>query len=452
MLKLNLFLTFTQMFLLILVAFFGLALEDNRTSIYISLIIYLISLVIVNYKKINLINLSTFFLLGFGILIYGRLIAHIINPSVYTLDSVFCLGFFLNTCLTLKEATYSLLFFNLSLIGLSSGYILNSRKQWNIDLPSVSKFKLVILTTIAYTLTIVRVNLTYSNIQLTLNSGYNVLYEGQAEPYESPYTLAMNSLLIAILAILYVQKERYKFININFRILLFVYLLLNLSGIMTGSRASFIAAIVILLWYKFNTKKIPKLVYPFFLVLAFLTISVTNYLASLSGARKFSESSSLSSSFSDMLFSQGVTYMVVDAAIKLQDPPFLGYLKTLLPGIQALFPLFGIDYRYQFDWGSYLAYVNNPSLYNAGFGLGWSIWADFYLLSFGFLPIYLLLTFYWGRYLNNLDTTSTPLNQSLAFLLLFTIFSLSRNSISPLIFTMILYFLILFWLKAKVRL
>lgn len=449
--KKHLLLQFVQIILLILLAFFAFAFEDIHTSIYISLLIYIISLIIVNLNKKNLVNLSTFFLLGFGTLIYGRLLAYILMPSIYTIDKIFCLNFFIDTCLSNKEIGHSLMFFSVSLIALCTAYLSKVKQAWNISIPSTSKLKLKFLILILYILTLLKVKLLYSTLLTAITSGYNAIYEFQSEAYESPYSLAVNSLIIAILAVLYSQKERHIFINKHFKLILSIYILASLSGILSGSRASFITGIIIFLWYNLNSKKLPKTLYPLLASLSLLVLSTTNYLASLSGARKFAQDNSLWLSLAKTLFGQGTTFMVADAATKLQDPPILGYIKTLLPGIQILFPMFGVKYRHQFDWGSYLAYSNDPALYNAGFGLGWSVWADFYLLSFSFIPLYVLCVFLWGKYLNTLDTSNTPFVKNLGFILVFFIFSLSRNSLSPLIFTMLIYLITLFFIKSKVK-
>lgn len=452
MLKVNLILFLIQILSIALIALFGLAFYDLSMVIYLSVIIYILSLIIVNYQKPNIINLSTFFLLGFGVLIYGKLFGYIISPSSYSLQKIFCLDFFIDVCLDVTESTNSLLFFSFSLAVFSLGYLSRSNKEWSVNLDSTRPSKLKFLIFISYILVLVKSMTSYSTIKNAIVSGYNVLYQNQSEAYQSPYLLAINSLLIAILAILFSQRKKHSYVMFHFRILFIIFVSISLLGILTGSRSTFISGLIMLVWYNFHDKKIPKL---FYILLAFfgaIVLSTTNYLASLSGSRDFAANKSFISSISAILYDQGASFLITDAAIKINDFPFLGYIKTLLPGIQVLYPLFGIRHRYQFDWGSYMAYSYDPYLYNLGFGLGWSIWADFYLLAFKFLPLYVVIIFYWAKLLNNLDLTTSDFNKSLSFILIVFVFSLSRSSVSPVIFVAISYAFILFWIRAKIRL
>lgn len=141
----------------------------------------------------------------------------------------------------------------------------------------------------------------------------------------------------------------------------------------------------------------------------------------------------------------------MNEVFKMDEVPFLGYIKTIIPGVQVFFTSFGITERYMFDWGSNLAYRLDKGLYQSGFGLGWSIFADFYLLAFGFLPVYLVLIFFWGRILNILDTQRTQFVQALSFIFAFYVFALPRNSISPLLFTILIYIILVSLFKMRIK-
>jgi hypothetical protein len=155
-------------------------------------------------------------------------------------------------------------------------------------------------------------------------------------------------------------------------------------------------------------------------------------------------------SISDAFYSQGGTFLIVNEALKIDNPPLLGYLKTLLPGIQILFTSFGVTERYKFDWSSNLAYKLDKILYQEGFGLGWSVFADLYFLAFGILPLYLIMLFFWGKWLNILDSKQSQFIKAASFIFVFYVFALPRNSISPVLFTLLIYLILVSLLRMRI--
>ena len=120
---------------------------------------------------------------------------------------------------------------------------------------------------------------------MVMGSGYLALYEGQSEDYETPYSLVLNAISIASLALLFSLKEFSLNSKKIFNILFFTVVFKFLMAIGTGSRSHFIAGLILLIWYIFHDKKLNLKHYAFLFLSFFITSASVNYLASLSGAR-----------------------------------------------------------------------------------------------------------------------------------------------------------------------
>ena len=99
-----------------------------------------------------------------------------------------------------------------------------------------------------------------------------------------------------------------------------------------------------------------------------------------------------------------------------------------------------------------MTFTENKNAYQDGFGLGWSIYSDFYVLSLGFLPLFILFIYLFGRLIINLSKNSGYYNEGMIFIFVSVLFSINRGQLSPLIFSVIVYSLLcLFVGTLKVR-
>ena len=140
-----------------------------------------------------------------------------------------------------------------------------------------------------------------------------------------------------------------------------------------------------------------------------------------------------------MVFNMGVLY---------NDFPLLSYLKVLLPGVQVFYGFFDNVYHHDLSFSSYLLYKLSPSVFSQGFGLGWSLLGDFYSFAFGFIPLFIIYNYYWGKLIFNISKKfKTNIYFTGLFICFLTqLFMISRGSVSNLwaliIFYTIIYFLI----------
>ncbi|MCZ3052648.1 O-antigen polysaccharide polymerase Wzy, partial [Acinetobacter baumannii] len=49
------------------------------------------------------------------------------------------------------------------------------------------------------------------------------------------------------------------------------------------------------------------------------------------------------------------------------------------------------------SFSQYLMYKISPGLFYEGYGLGWSLLGDFYAFSFGFIFLFMIYNYFWGK-------------------------------------------------------
>lgn len=424
-------------------------------SIYLLIINFFISFFIVNMNNLstNLINMQSIFLFGFLVFFLGRFVAFLLDSSLY--DTLFCTEFIFNYCSSSGDINFLIFLLNLILVAFSMAFLSKvniSRNVNHLDESNIfiSRNKICLIYILFFFSLGISFYHSLESIALAISGGYMALYANQAESYETPFVMLLGVLASCSLALLYSLRKSLN--NKIFGVAVGLYILNLLFGIITGSRSSFIGGLILLTWMIFRNRRIKKIFYIGGIGICALILSTVNWLASLSGARAFGESSSLLETVSETIYSQGITLMVFNSSIHTEGFSILGAIKTIIPGIQAIFPLFGITNRHEFDWSSYMTFTENKNAYQDGFGLGWSIYSDFYIFSLGFLPLFYLFIYLFGRLIINVSKNSGYYNEGIVFIFVLVLFSINRGQLSPLIFSVIVYSLLcLFVGTLKVR-
>lgn len=393
-------------------------------------------------KVKNFINLQSFFLLGFLLFFLGRMIAVLFNRNLSS--SLFCIDFIFNYCEAESGVLYLAFIINLILISFASAFVFsfsigdnNSESIVSLDYKCISKNKLFVVYLIALLSVISVLFSTFDAVYLAINSGYMALYANQAESYTPPLSLLVSTISIASMAVIYSVKDQFRPIYFKFIFSIFVFSML--LGILTGSRSSFISGMLLILWHFYKYKRFSFIKYLSISIAGLILIYFLDTIAALSGARPHEVNGGFLKTIAETFYNQGITLMVFNSSINVEGYPTLGYLKTLFPGVQVLFSQFGITQRYEFDWSSFMTYQENTQAYNAGFGLGWSIFSDFYMFSFGFLPLFCLLVFLLGKFIIVVNNAENQFKMGLLFICILSFFSMVRSTISPLIFTIFVY-------------
>lgn len=411
-------------------------------SIYFVIFNFLLSFIIINNNRINvnLINLQSIFMLGFLVFFLGRFIGVIINYNY--LNELFCLDFIFNYCSSNDDVRYLFLILNLILISFASAFLLNINpkklRSSEVIFLSIKKTKILILFYLFFT--IINIYQQFQSIIVAISNGYMALYANQADTYQTPFMMLFSVLSSTCLAFLYSVKDHVG--KKKFYTLSIIYIFSLFFGIATGSRASFISGLILLVWLIFHNTKIKGYLYFILFAISGFLIGFINHLASFSGARPFEENINILNGIGENIYSQGITLMIFNSSLYVENYPLLGGIKTLIPGIQVIYPFFGVSNRYEFDWGSYVTYFENKAAYEAGFGLGWSIFSDFYILSLGFLPLFCFLIFLFGRLIVKITNSNSNYSNGLKLLMVISLFSINRGQISPLIFSFVVYTII----------
>lgn len=431
---------FSLILLMIIILTLSLLITVAQYNVMIYAVIfnYFLSLIVVNNNSYNnnLINMQTVFLAGFGVFILGRFFAAIINHEF--IEYLYCIDFIFNYCASDDQILYLTFILNIILIFFSLSFLVVGEKKVKLENFHLKK-NFILFYFICLFFVLLNLYFSVEAIYKALSSGYMALYASQAEAYQSPYSVLVGSIASAALAFLYSVRKK---ISKKLFILIFLlYVLPLILSILTGSRSGFVAGLILFLWFFYQDRKIRINKIIFFIPLAFLIIFSLDKIASLTGAREFSSTDNMSllEVISSVFYSQGITLMVFNTSINIEDYPLLGFLKTLFPGIQMLYGFFGIDNRYQFDWSSYMTYNENKAAYFEGYGLGWSIFSDLYILSFGFIPLFCVFIYLFGRFMVKIQSQKTIFNSGIVFISIVYFFSISRGSISPYIFTIIIY-------------
>jgi len=407
--------------------------------IYSTLVCFLLSFYIINNNNLskNIINPSSIFFMGFGLFFLGRFFSVIFDANL--VDEVFCLDFIFNYCENGFGIFYINLVINLIMIFYIMPFLLlrkkNCKSHIYIEKINFNKIKTIFLITLIGLFFLI--NSSVDSISEAISKGYLAIYAAQAERYQPPYFLIVNSIVYSGLAVLFlVKKDIPKY---YFYLPFFIFIIFLMLGVLTGSRSSFVTAIIILAWIFIGDKKISKISYLLIFILGLGLIYSINFLATLSGAREIGVNGSILNNIANTLFGQGITMMVFNSSINVDNYPFLGGLKVIFPGIQILFPIFDYNNRYEFDWSSYMTFNENKSAYLDGFGLGWSVFSDFYVFSMGVIPIFCFLVFLLSRFIIYVMHANSNYKKGLIFIFMISLFSLSRESLSSLFFTIIIF-------------
>ncbi len=289
---------------------------------------------------------------------------------------------------------------------------------------------------------------TFQSILKAINYGYLALYSGQIEAYTSPVGLIVMVLFNAIVAICF--SFRHVIDKKLFFLIVSVFVFNLCVSVLAGSRANFVSAVLILIWILMGEKKVnvARISIGFLFI---ISLFLTNYFASLTGARVAVEddSSLYKKIIEDIFYNQGITMMVFNMSIREDGYPLLAYVKTIIPGSQIVFSWFSEVYNYQLSFSQHLMYKISPQLFYEGYGLAWSLLGDFYLFSFGFIFVFFFYNFIWGRVLFIVSSCfhKDSFYKGLYFCFLSSIFIINRFSISSFLVLIAFYFFYLNWLK-----
>ncbi|HCT3120671.1 TPA: O-antigen polysaccharide polymerase Wzy [Morganella morganii] len=443
---------FNQIISLIFLLLFGtfsvtlyyLELDIDVSSTIWSLLFISFCGIVFGLKKINRISLlsaQSLFTLTIMLFLGGRFFSQIfiLEPI-----EIFQLNFFAHYTLSSLDATK---LFLLLLIGISyseAGQYFalltqrSSTQTYKMQLIGCLPKQLLwiyILVALGGLLYIINVKL-----QLVLQHGYLGLYKAQSsETYSSQLESILNTLfwICMGLTLSYGNKKQKK-------ILILMFLIYAASALLLGARSLFGTFILFSLWLygDFGRKKFSSIK---FIIIAIIFILSVNALLISTGLRgSVASDSSLLKTLHTFFYNQGITLMVFDVSMRVENYPIIAYFQSVFPGASYIASFLTTTPVHEIHFGSYLSYSLNSEYYKAGNGVGWSIFSDIYLYSNRNIVFYSLLFFLWGWLLTKLEKASTTnfFIRGLAITLIPKILFVARASLSTIIPLAIYYIVI----------
>lgn len=280
------------------------------------------------------------------------------------------------------------------------------------------------------------------------NGGYLALFEGQNETYSS-----FSSLGTTLMYVFWGMAFTFGDKSLRRRYLI-LFLFFAVLTILIGSRGMFGSFLMFMLYiYSLNRKiNIVKIlligVGAVLLLLFVFTFSIREI-----GASDVSGGNMLST----FLYEQGVTFLVFDKTMDINDFPIVGYFQTFMPGAGTIYThlINPSAYPYELTFDAYISNTLNPIEYANGHGVGWSILGDLYVFSFGNIVFFSILSIIFGCICAAIENHSNkhPFYSIVVYSLFFRFMILPRaglNTIIPFLwYVVILYYMIVFVLSRQ---
>lgn len=442
--------------LILLILILSLSLYSINTSLNISLdisdflwsllfILIIATILFLRFyiNKANIVSLYSLFFLTSLLFIGGRFFSVILG---FTSSPLFELDFFVYSILNAKEKT-NLFFLVISgFLSLELGYYFSNiilkndiKKSSNVFL-NANKYVLIIIILIIFSLLSIS---SYESLKIALDGGYLALYSGQTKEYGFTFTGLLKTILLASAGIFLSQKN----VKIQriFLLALGVYFLID---IFLGARGGFISYILFLVWYKHDFGKKKGKFINFFIIVIILIVLLSTIFGLISLRSSEVTDTSIYQKILSLLYDQGVTLMVFNESLKIQEYPAIPYFQNFIPGFSFLYSkIIGGLYPYEISFSAFLSYTLNPKLYDLGYGLGWSFFSDAYLYGFKTPTFFCFWVFIFSVFLNylQLNITKNIYVKVITISLVSSILFLPRAGINT-IFPLIPYILILFFI------
>lgn len=405
--------------------------------------ILLIGLVAVYKKRQG--KISTPFLLylvGFSLFIGGRFVGALLGGSFSEDAFTFDFGYYY--CLLPSGQLKLFTFVCLALIATFWGYLsagqrgskFNKRSR-DQEFSKPTKF-FEILTII---LGVIYLWQTILLVQKVYALGYMTLYL-DVTTSQARSELLVRALFESMVAITYgLHRQTGKLSNLTYAIFL-LFILSNLLSILTGARGRFITVVLVTLMVLYRNRRFTPKTVVFICLGALVLVTLTNYLTSIT--RFSTVGSSPLDGLVATLNGQGFTLMLFDLSTKVEplDYPINAIIRLFIPGWQIVASFFDSSLKQEDLYLSqFLMNKFSPTEYAMGYGFGWSVLSDFYVIAFGSKVVFLLLNFGLGRFLFRIEdgASKSLFGEGLFVVVSLSLFTLSRSSYTEMVMSMLVY-------------
>lgn len=225
----------------------------------------------------------------------------------------------------------------------------------------------------------------FSQLITSLSSGYLSLYSEQSQGFSGSNLNRTFFFVFLGLCFLF-SLNRLK------KIFIIVIFISALSSLISGQRGGAVTVFLFLVWVYGLENKISWFKSLIFMVIIFLVLQSLSLLSS----REIETSSNILAVVKDFLYKQGISLMVFDASTKLDSYPMLPFFQSFIPGVSTISSFFVSLNSADVSYAGFLANHLNPTAYENGQGLGWSLPSYFYIWSSGNLLLYCIYSFLFG--------------------------------------------------------
>lgn len=413
---------------------------------YVWSVFFVLYLVVVYFFRyacnISLATIFSLFYMTSILFLGGRFLAIFLGFS----GSLFEVDFFGSRYLGVYEASNLMFYLFSGFISLEIGLYLSlltlKRNAGQVIELQLNKFILYLF------LVIFAVYAFYSvqqGLLSVMSGGYLALYGEQGGDYGFDITSIIKTLFTASVGAFLVQNDK-RVRNILLGILGVYYF----GQFIMGLRGGFICYLLLLFWYNadYGLKKVNVIKVLTLMVGIFVFLTAIFNLVSFRGEVG---SETLSDKVLGLLYTQGVTLMVFNDSMNVGNYPIVPYFQNFIPGVSFIFSSLGYGVNtYDVNFGQFLSYTLDPVLFKMGYGLGWSLFSDAHVYSFGNIVWFSVFIMLFSIFINYLQNN---VNRNVFFKVIMTssvipLCFLPRaglNSVFPLMFyTAIFLFFIIF--------
>jgi len=412
-------------------------------------IVYLILVYFFRYTcNISLATIFSLFYMTSILFIGGRLLAIFFGFSGLLFD----VDFFGNRYLGVSEASHLMLYLFSGFVSLEIGLylsllILKKRQGQPITFrPNKLVLYLFLVIFSVYVLYSVQ-----QGILSVISGGYLALYDAQDGNYGFDFTSIIKTLLAASVGVFLVQDDR-RMRNILLCILGFYYF----GQFIMGLRGGFICYLLLLFWYNsnFGLKKVNVFKVLSLIIFVFVFLTAIFNLVSFRGEVG---NETLSDKILGLLYSQGVTLMVFNDSMNVENYPIVPYFQNFIPGVSFVFSSLGYGVNtYDVNFGQFLSYTLDPVLFGLGYGLGWSLFSDAHVYSFGNIVLYSVFIMLFSVFINYMQNN---VNKNIFLKVIMTSLVIplcflpraGLNTVFPLIFYTVIFLLLIMFLSQILR-
>ena len=433
--------------------------ETLATCVVVSSLAFLLVSTILIHRTV--VHTYLLFISCICLFIGGRFIAHAMgfDLSILKMESNFFSVHrpdFVTINLDAKEGLGLSIYIATCLHAMHAGYMFSLRNKPTIPVPSVDlewttslRIPAVIL---AIASSLVFLN-SFPEVYRSVHSdGYISLYKTTTSDFTTRGVTAAQYGLLLALGLAFASRS--KWLGWVILGLLAIYYTANLQ---LGVRGGIMGFALLCIWlFHIKIKRIDRIALVGIpLILAGLLI-----FAAL-GPRAAHFGPNISLFLPWFIDNQGLTALYIHAAMQIDTYPALAYFHSIFPATPTAAALWGVSVPLdQLYFGQYLSKTTlSGDAYQQGFGMGWSLFSDFYAYTLWIPGLYLIAAAGFGAALQKLVASTNPLVFGAHVMIFVKIMLLPRTGLYSVIPFLLAYLAILgffyfanriIWQKLKV--